>query len=94
MTLRRFIGIACATIVTALGLSFLWTAVYFIFDWVLLWPVPSAPGADGDAVLLPIVGFIAFWYLLHLGLGPALFILAALGIGISVLGVIIFRRAR
>jgi len=91
--MRRVILILSAALISALGLSFVWTAVYFIFI-LFSWPAAATPGAPDENVPVPVVGYLAFYALLRFGLVPAVSTLLVLGIGTSVLGVLLFKRAR
>jgi hypothetical protein len=93
MSGRRILGVASAALLAAVGLSFIWTTAYYI--WTLyVRPGPLATGVQSEFAPIPIVGYIVFYYLLHIGLIPALVLLLMLGIAALIVGYILFRRLR
>jgi hypothetical protein len=91
--MRQISLVVAAVLISGLGLSFVWTSAYFSFI-AISWPAAATHGASGGDVPVPVVGYLVFYALLHLGLIPALSTLLVLGIATSVFGVILFKRAR
>jgi hypothetical protein len=92
MRYRRAAAMILATMLGLIGATSIWTAICFRWYIALLYPRSDAP--DQQSVPIPIVGFIAMYYLLPFGVVPAIAILLALGALFLLLAYIVVRRSR
>lgn len=92
MTVRQITGFAFAALLAGIGLSFIWTGVYFAWD---LYVQPWTPtyGEQEEFVPIPVLGYLAFYFLLRMG-APAPIAVFLLGIAALVAVYVLFRRLR
>jgi hypothetical protein len=91
MIYRRAVAVILATIFGLVGAIALWTAIWYL--WFFQFAIFRSGSADSQVVPVPGVGMMAMYYLIPLGVLPAVSIMLALGTAALLLAYIVVRRS-
>jgi hypothetical protein len=91
---RRFMAITVAGIIALSGASLIWSAIWFAWELRFRMMDAAVVPTDQEFVPVPIIGFIALYYLIGFGFVQAISIMVALGVAALVLAYAIVRRVR